>query len=261
MSAKAGWAAVGLLVLVGACVYFASRDREDQNGLQVRAPQQGAPDRGADPQPKDWIDVGGVRRPPQDVAKPAAEPAAEAKPDRDPFDYGTTKSIPADFSPEVKAVADAVRERRNPERYSVLATPPKFDAQAYAANPAAYLTTIEPGRVFHPAQPGKGVKRLGALSASRQRVAQGKSVRLRVGAPPKAPVTFTSFDLGEFSNRLTSITVAADERGVAAVDFFGTSGTVENVNILAASPVTSGQVRFLVYVEWPNLPATPSGAE
>lgn len=83
-------------------------------------------------------------------------------------------------------------------------------------------------------------------------IPQGASIRLEVQGRPEAPVTFTSFDLGAFQNQLTSITVAADEQGIAQAEFTGTPGTVEDVNILVGSPMASGQVQFRVRVLPPN---------
>ena len=85
---------------------------------------------------------------------------------------------------------------------------------------------------------------------------QGQSIPLRVRATPGAPVTFTSFDLGQFENQLTSITVQADKQGIATARFVGSSGTINDVNILVASPVNSGQAKFAVNVVLPR----PAGA-
>ena len=73
-------------------------------------------------------------------------------------------------------------------------------------------------------------------------------VRLSVTGEPLSPVTFTSFDRGAFENNLTSITVLADAAGAASVRFTATAGTIEDVNILSASPRTVGQVSFRVTV-------------
>ncbi len=75
---------------------------------------------------------------------------------------------------------------------------------------------------------------------------------LKVKAVKDAPVTFTSFDLGSFHNQLTSVTVKADANGNAQAIFTGTPGTINNVNILAGSPMTSGQLKFTVNVEPPR---------
>jgi len=78
-----------------------------------------------------------------------------------------------------------------------------------------------------------------------------------VRATPGAPVTFTSFDLGQFENQLTSITVRADDKGIATARFIGSPGTINDVNILVASPVNSGQAKFAVNVVLPR----PAGAK
>ncbi|MFG0262019.1 MAG: hypothetical protein ACF788_06485, partial [Novipirellula sp. JB048] len=86
------------------------------------------------------------------------------------------------------------------------------------------------------------------ISPRYQEIKQGESVRLEVSAPAGAPVTFTSLDLGQFENQLTSITTVANEQGVAQTAFTGTAGTIQNINILAGSPMASGNVSFVVYV-------------
>ncbi len=234
---------VALLVGISFAVFWSG---EKEQPLAVKAPDKEGP-RSLEP----MADVGGVKRLASDVAK-AEQPDKDK--DRDPNNYGIAPSVPADLNPNVKSVVDGVRNK-HPERVSTLMRPAAFDARAYHADPEKYLTTIEPGRVFQPAQPGKSVKRLAAISPYLQRVAQGQSIVLKVRAPAGAPVTFTSFDMGEFSNRLTSITVAANEQGIAHSQFFGTPGTIADVNILAASPLASGQAKFVARVFMPDLAA------
>lgn len=151
-------------------------------------------------------------------------------------------------NPQVRSVAEALRDKKHPERLSALISPKPFDREAYRNDPKAYLNTVEPGRCFQSARPGKDVPQLRPLSPQFQNVAQGQFVTLKVQTAPKAPCSFTSFDLGRFENELTAITVEADERGVAETKFFGTPGTIDEVNILAASPMASGQARFMVNV-------------
>ena len=55
-----------------------------------------------------------------------------------------------------------------------------------------------------------------------------------------------------FGNGLTAQTVAADAQGIAVATYTPTGGVSEDVNILAASPVASGQVRFLVMIARPS---------
>jgi len=235
--------------------------------LQTQRPALGAPR----PLAAGEAVIGGVPRPRSDVAPrhsdqsaqspqasvaesaDASKTSSKAEESEDPFDYGATPPVRGDANVHVQSVVEAIRQNRNPERISALIQPKAFDARAYAENPEAYLNVVEPGRVFQPAQPKEGVPRIRSLSPRLQRVEQGNRVVLRVQAPAAMPVTFTSFDLGRFAeNKLTSITVAANARGVAEVNFEATAGTIEDVNILAASPSASGQVKFVVNVSKPG---------
>jgi len=199
-----------------------------------------------------YVMVGGVKRPITDIrpAKPPSD-ASKLPPPKD-IDYGTTQPVPPELNPQVKSVVEAVRSKKHPERLSVAIAPKPFDRKAWQADPQTYLDTVEPGRVFQTAQPGPDVPAISAGSPRMQTVVQGQSVTLKVQAPPGAPVTFTSFDLGEFENRLTSITVKADEQGVAQAKFYGTPGTIEDVNLLVGSPMASGQVKYIVNVQLPS---------
>ena len=106
--------------------------------------------------------------------------------------------------------------------------------------------------MWHPAQPGPGGARIRPLMPTYAYVKQGESITLRVSGVPDQPVTFTSFDLGMFENQLTTMTVVADSGGAAEVVFHGVSGTADDVKIMAASPVMSGQARLTVHVIGPN---------
>lgn len=145
-------------------------------------------------------------------------------------------------------VAEAVRTRSHPERITPMIMPKPFDPESYQADPTNYLQAVEPGRVWQAAQPGPGVPEITAASQWNPTIKQGESIRLSVTTAPNAPVTFTSFDLGGFENLATSITVAANSEGVASAAFTGTRGTVGNTNVLAAGPMSSGQVHFLVHI-------------
>lgn len=240
---------VVVLGLLGAmAVFFMTRD--DEELLQVQPPVARHRLR------EQTVEVGGVRRPVTDI-RPAGS-RRRPRPDgvdAEPFDVGTTPPIPRDANPQVASVVEAIETGRHPERLSALIAPAAFDEAAFRANPEAYLNVSEPGRVFQTAQPGPGVPRLAALVSRVADAEQGQPVTLRVQAVPSAPVTFTSFDLGAFENRLTSITVRADAEGVAEAVFTGTPGTYNAVNILAASPMTAGQLKFLVNVLPPRRPA------
>ena len=162
--------------------------------------------------------------------------------------YGTTQPVAGDANPNVRSVVEAAQSGTHPERLATLIAPAPFDAQRFAANPQAYADVIEPGRAFQSAQPGANVPVLRSLSSTTMTMTQESQVVLRVKTLPLAPVTFTSFDLGRFSNQLVSQTVLADAHGVAATMFSAGPGTIDGVHVLAGSPMASGQVRFDIHV-------------
>ena len=196
-----------------------------------------------------YVVVGGVRRKASDVHPTSATDPAGHRPE---FDPGTAQPVPANANPSVASVAEALRDKNHPERLSPLIPPKPFDREAFQRNPRAYLDVIEPARVFQTAQPGPGVEVLRQLSPRFPQIKQGESTKLRVKAVPQAPVTFHSFDLGRFAeNQMTTVTVQANGEGIAEAEFVGSAGTYNNVDILAGSPLTTGQVKFVVYVEVP----------
>jgi len=151
-------------------------------------------------------------------------------------------------NPNVDSVISAMESKTHSERLSPTVLPAAFDAKKYQDDPTAYLAVVEPGRVWQTAQPASNVQPLAANGRRFHNVQQRESVRLSVRATPGAPVTFTSFDLGVFQNRLPSITVAANEQGDAEAVFTAVEGTIADAAIVAGSPLHSGQVRFRVTV-------------
>ncbi len=213
------------------------------------------------------VEVGGVKRPRSDVAGSIAwnidsvtETREETKlkiklgwPD-DPSKlrgpYGITPLLDQYESPVIQATYTALRSD-TPEAarsYSPFAQIQPFDLEAYRRDPAVYLSVAEPARVWQSAQPGKDVPRLKSIGDRLQTIVQGESVKLQVQTSPNAPVSYLSFDLGAFQNRLAAITVAADDQGIATAEFTGTSGTVNSVRVIAASPVASGNREFFIHV-------------
>ena len=202
--------------------------------------------------PKDWVTMGGVARPATDVRtadKVLEDREVPMKPE------GAPPNVSSDANEQVKMVHEALKTGKHPERISSFVVNRSFDEKAFKANPeqyaAEYSKAVEPGRVFAPAQPAEGTKALRSLSDRIQRVRQGESVRLAVAATPNAPVTFTSFGMGQFENLLSSTTVVADAEGKAQATFTATSGTKNEVKVLAASPVLSEQVAYTVAVRLP----------
>ncbi|MDI6775519.1 MAG: hypothetical protein QME60_09075 [Verrucomicrobiota bacterium] len=156
--------------------------------------------------------------------------------------------IPPDLNPQVRSVVEAMRAGKHPERLTSSLKPKPFNKAEYDANPEAYLDVCEPGRIWDVAEPGPGVRQIAAKTEAVVDMKPGESATLLAIAVAHAPVTFTSFDWGEFQNRLTSITVQADSSGIASAIFTATPGTVGQVDILAASPLTSSQVKFHIHI-------------
>jgi len=161
---------------------------------------------------------------------------------------GGVPSVAGDANPQVASVVEARRTGTHPERLSDLSPPPPFSLESYRKDPAAYINTIEPGRVHQPAQPGHGVPELRPASPPTARVPVGGSVELAIQALPRAPVSLLSKDLGTFANGLAAITVQAGDDGIARVPWYASGGVINQADILAACPLTSGQVRFTIIV-------------
>ena len=251
---------VACLLLVGVVSYFSNLQR---NHRPVELADSGSVDE--DDGGKTVTDesgvVGGVRRPATDFPAGTPKAAKGGSSEDDPFSYGQTPGVAVDANPQVAAVVEAIKNRdKDPEKYasavSIFGKPSPFDLKRYRSDKdyrKQYLTTVEPSRVFSPAQPGRDVVRIQPLSPREQDIVQGERLKLRVAGVPDSPISFTSMDLGRFvGNELTSITVNADSRGVAEVEFTAPPGTIERVNIMAASPVASGQVRLVVNVARPQ---------
>lgn len=220
-----------------------------------RPPQTGSPSEQIAGQKASQEPAGAqvTSRQPEPQAEQAA-PTAESEKSEAPLkpppqDFGRVVPVKADASPQAAAVSEALKKKDHPERLSALLPAKPFDKAAFEANPNAYLNTVEPGRCFLCAQPGKDVPALAAKTPGMSRIKQGESVKLSVKGAPLAPVSFTSFDLGTFAeSKLNCVTVRADKDGVASVTFVATPGALNDCNILAGSPLASGQARFVVEI-------------
>jgi hypothetical protein len=158
-------------------------------------------------------------------------------------------AVPSDANPDVASVVEAARTGRDQHRRTVYLAPAPFDLAAFDADPEKYCRTIEPGRVWLAAKPAEGVSALEVVGDSTLSMPARGTVELSVQAVAGFPVAFSSMDLGAFENRLTSVTVRTDVHGVARAKFTATEGTTGTVNILAASPGSSGQVHFRIEVK------------
>jgi hypothetical protein len=163
---------------------------------------------------------------------------------------GNSPLVKADENGSVLEVANALASKSSESQVALnmFVKIPAFDRKSYDRDPSSYLAAVEPARVWQSAQPGEGVPRLQRVSQIIQNVVQGESVRIQVKTLPSSPVTFLSYDLGAFQNRLASITVPSNEQGIASADFTSVPGTVADARIVAASPVASGNQTFIVRI-------------
>lgn len=198
---------------------------------------------------------------PATSADPAPAPGFRIVPDDRPGRgaYGRAPTIDPSSNAQVQAVADAAHQGTHPERLSPLVPPTPFDAAAWERDPAAYLAGSEPGRPWQTAEPGSEVPVLRKSVMGNPELVQGTSTELSVQAPPGAPVSWTILDLGVWENGLVAITTRADATGRATARFHATSGSLGRVNVIAGSPLASGQVRWGVTVV-PPAGAGPGGA-
>jgi hypothetical protein len=259
-----------LLVAGGVCLgaVFVASLLQDRNGdVPIKAPDVGIVDNTAEKRvvekpslsetlgvdESDFVEVGGVKRPKRDVAFDAVSKAPEPS-TKSPFRHpGTAPAVPKEANADVSGLyAELDKEKPNKAAVSSLFAPEPFDQKKYEADKQAWLTQIRPGRAFDPAQPSPEVKPIASASKTFQQVVQGEKVLLSVKAEPGSPVTFYTPQVGEFSNRLTSQSVEASPEGIATATFTATAGTQGLVDILAASPVNSGQLKYRVRVVLPE---------
>ena len=203
---------------------------------------------------QDMVEVGGIKRPKRDLAKDTADLIAARKkyqalvpnPGRAPYVPADTNAHTAKLSEELKASIG-----KSPAKSTYYGAEP-FDRDAYVKDPAAYLTLTRPARVFQSAQPSEDVDPISSNTEFYQEILQGESVVLEVKAEPKMPVTFHTQQLGEFDNRLKTITVEASEEGIARASYRAVSGVAGLINVMAASPVNSGQLKYIINVNLPE---------
>ena len=167
--------------------------------------------------------------------------------------YGMTEGVDPKLNAQVASVAEALKNTKYPERLSPLIQPKLFDRAQFEKDPQAYLNVIEPGRVFQSKNPDAGVVAIQRISEAFVTITQNEKTVLKVKGLPNLPVSFTSFDLGAFQNKLTAITVQADKDGIAEATFIGTEGTIADCNILCSCPETSGRIKFVITITKNNL--------
>ena len=199
----------------------------------------------------EMVEVGGILRPKRDMNfTKQKQPKNSVSPLPNP---GKAPFLQGDENPQVAGLfAELQQEQPLAAAQSVLFAPEPFDLASYQKDPETYLNKIRPGRVFQSAQPGPESQPIEPIGKTYQEVIQGERVVLQVKAKPSMPVTFHTQQLGEFENRLKTISVAANEEGVAEVKYLAGPGTIGLINILAASPVHAEDVHFMVDVALPD---------
>lgn len=198
------------------------------------------------------VEIGGVVRPRRDVVGPQRDPRGFS--DRPIFNIGQSPLINTRENVYTRSVLEAATDPTGELAYRL--TPfvpaPKFNREEYLKNPDAYLNEVVPGRVFDVLPYSEDNPRIQRASDSHQTVLQGESVILRAETEPAMPVSFYSTRLGRFNGGLSTITVAANEDGIAEVSFETTGGMFGEAEIVATSPVRSGKLRYFVDVRLPS---------
>lgn len=193
---------------------------------------------------------GGIPRPKTDMVDGTNRPA----PDLPNITKKIGKVLPVAFdkNENTKSVADAAKTGKNLQRLSFMLMAKEFDLDEFNANPKAYLASIEPGRIRQTAPVNEATKPIKREGEYFQQMIQGETISLRARTDPSMPVTFYSPRLGSFSNSLSVITVQADETGLAEAQFTASRGAYGDLDLFAASPVRSHQVRYLVRIDVPE---------
>lgn len=246
LALKSNYAFLGVVcacvVLVLGVAYFGNERPEAKN------PQDGASEKSLASNAKEM--VGGIERAvgeAERLNRVSAKRSGSVKKIQ-----GYSPSVDPSLNSQTKSVFEALQSKTTPERYSSFVIKETFDRDQFLSRgkeySEEYAKIIEPGRVYTSAQPGEGVVAIHSLGKRFHRVTQGETVVLKVRAAPLSPVTFSSPRLGTFESGLSSVTVVATEKGEASASFTATGGTIDEVQVLAASPVNSGQVKFTISV-------------
>ncbi len=195
------------------------------------------------------VEVGGITRPATDLRFDSAITESTESPKSPLPSPGHAPFLKGNENVQVAGLVQELSVPKGPEAAkSTFFKPEEFDLAAYQQNPGQYLNRIRPGRVFYPAQPGPDVQPLESNTKPFQSVLQGEKVILKVKADSGMPVAFYTPGVGVFENQLSSFSTQAGDDGIATAVYTAGPGTMGLQNILAASPVHSGQVRFRVNV-------------
>ena len=229
--------------------------RSDDDTARDQKPGDASSDK-ASVDKEGFVEIGGVLRPKSDLEAPENSSRPDA-PTSLPK-VGSTPLVDPDSSPQARSVAEAFKDPELHYRLSAMIAAPKFDREAYEKDPDSYLNEVAPGRIRDRLPAAADTPTIRRTSGFRTKVLQGESVVLRAETEPGMPVTFYSGRLGSFEGGLSTVTVRADEQGIAQAHFTATTGTYGEIDIVAASPVRSGLARFLVEVQLPDSQSSQS---
>ena len=265
MSSRAfGWSVVGLVIVVCLVLagltngWFGRGDLLEGRVSRSESVSAATPTRDPNlPPGPNMKKVGGIWRPIADVEGPQRgdRKSSSALPSA-----GSSPLVSPDANPSTRIVASAIERIRNEEEgfddlgkhVSVMHEADPFDRDAFLKDSQAYLDDIQPGRIWQTAAEGPEVKPILRMGPLYRRLLQGESAPLKVQVAPRMPVTFYSPLLGQFENKLSTITVQADENGIATATYTATPGTRGDVMVVAASPANSEQARFSIGVTVPK---------
>jgi len=203
--------------------------------------------------PEGYVNIGGVLRKAADIMPAAPVPQEEVASRIAELAQlvGQVPRIDISTNASTKIVAKAAEEG-DLTRLSTMASIPAFDADEYLANREAYLEDIVPARIWQ-SSGDKSAKKIIRKNYFYNDMLQGETIELKVEVAPRSPVTFHSNNLGQFPNKLTTMTVESNEEGLAVIPFLATQGTYGEIDILAASPSRRNRAHFVVNVKLPGL--------
>jgi hypothetical protein len=169
--------------------------------------------------------------------------------------YGSIPAVDtkSNLNPQKLSVIKAL-QAGDTKNLSSLGKRELFDKERYQNDPKAYIkeymSTLSISRCFETAQPGEGIKVLKRASPQFVETYQNEPVELIVeGIEPNMIYSASVFDGGHFENDLSAITAQTDASGRGTLIFTPTEGVINNTRISVASPLSSGVVRFNVYVK------------
>ena len=209
--------------------------------------------------------IGGVRRPKTDIDR--TQKLTREFGEKNPLpNTGLPDPISPDTGEQVRFLADELKKSPvlNRTATSIYTKAEPFDLKNYNQNPEEYLSKIRPSRVYQtaaqlalePTKTGKSkTEAFPALNANSnlfQTILFGETVNLSAKGTPGMPVTFHTNQYGTFENSLKTMSVKFGEDGFAKVSYTAGPGALGLIKILAASPVHTGQLKFVVRVLSPN---------